>query len=56
MPGETHSRGSEEEQPRNGQKYEELAMQPRDLSREEGERIPLTEIEKWKPKMQEGSP
>ena len=31
-------------------------MQPRDLSREERERIPLEEIAKWKQKVQTGTP
>jgi hypothetical protein len=37
-------------------RYEELAMRPRDLSREERKQIPLEEIAKWKRKVQEGSP
>jgi hypothetical protein len=37
-------------------RYEELAMQPGDLSPEEREQIPLEGIANWKQKVQEGSP
>src|SRR5882672_1155927 len=37
-------------------RYEELATQPRALSREEREHIPLEEMAKWKQKVQEGAP
>ena len=65
MSDETHSKRSKEEKQKKRQKkrskemvgrYEELAVQPRDLSREERKPIPLEEIAKWKHKVQEGSP
>jgi hypothetical protein len=52
MSDEIHCKRSKEM----ARRYEELAMQPRDLSREERERIPLEEIAKWKQKEQAGAP